>query len=127
MTKYFFIENGIINGCGEINRLDENVENIEVDDETYSTYITTPSKFMYKDGKIIQNPEYEKQIQQAAINEEISMIKIKLEDIDKKRVRAICENSIKDEQQNQTWLEYYNEEAKNLRNKISKLNEKLSK
>ncbi len=126
MTKYLFIENGKINGGGEISRLDTEIKNIEVDDITFQNYIDEPNKFIYQNGKIVQNPNYEKQTKQLQINNEISQLKSQMDELDKKRIRAICENSIKDEQLNQTWLDYYNNEAKNLRTKINELTNALS-
>lgn len=40
-------------------------------------------------------------------------IQKQLDDIDKKRIRAVCEPSMKTE--TQSWLDYYNEEIKKLR------------
>ena len=40
---------------------------------------------------------------------------------DKKRVRAICENEIKDSQTGQTWLEFYNDQVLELRAKLNSL------
>lgn len=45
----------------------------------------------------------------------------KIDELDKKRVRAICEPSIKDETTGQTWLEYYNSQVQELRNQINEL------
>lgn len=40
-------------------------------------------------------------------------IQKQLEELDKKRIRAVCEPSMKTE--TQSWLDYYNSEIKNLR------------
>lgn len=40
-------------------------------------------------------------------------IQKQLDDLDKKRIRAVCEPSMKTE--TQSWLDYYNEEIKKLR------------
>lgn len=40
-------------------------------------------------------------------------IQKKLDELDKKRIRAVCEPSMKTE--TQSWLDYYNEEIKKLR------------
>jgi len=44
-----------------------------------------------------------------------------IEELDKKRIRAICEPSVKDKATGQTWLEYYNLQIKDLRNQIAEL------
>lgn len=126
MTKYFFIENGKINGCGMAQRIDAGIKSIEVKDEVFSNFIEKPNKYIYHSGKIIENPEFEKLQQQKTISEQISSLTLKLEELDKKRIRAICENSIKDEKISQTWLEYYNEEVNKIRTQITELSELLT-
>lgn len=42
-----------------------------------------------------------------------------IEEIDKKRIRAVCEPSMKTE--SQSWLEYYNEQIANLRQVMAEL------
>ena len=46
-------------------------------------------------------------------------LKKQLEDLDKKRIRAICEPSMKTE--NQSWLEYYNEQILQIRQVMAEL------
>ena len=43
-------------------------------------------------------------------------IELELEELDKKRIRALCEPSLKDE--DTTWLEFYNEKIFLLRNEL---------
>lgn len=56
---------------------------------------------------------------------EVEKRKIKIEqelnDLDTKRIRAMCEPSIKDETTGETWLDYYNSEAQKLREELKKL------
>ena len=63
----------------------------------------------------------EKEIKQLTIKNAIRMQEIQdqLETLDKKRVRAIAEPSLKDE--NTTWLEYYNKQIQELRKELSSL------
>lgn len=49
----------------------------------------------------------------------IEKIKQELEALDKKRIRAIAEPSLKDE--NVTWLEYYNSQISQLREELAKI------
>lgn len=42
-----------------------------------------------------------------------------IKDIDEKRLRAICEPSVKDAATGQTWLEHYNEQIKKLRTQLA--------
>lgn len=58
-------------------------------------------------------------------NKEIEKRKIEIErellELDSKRVRAICEPSIKDETTGETWLDYYNTKVLDLRKELSEL------
>ena len=42
-------------------------------------------------------------------------------ELDSKRIRAICEPSIKDETTGETWLDYYNSQVKVLREELKNL------
>lgn len=52
---YAFIENGNINGCGQCRMTSEEVENIEISEEVF----TNIEKYVYADGQIILDPDYE--------------------------------------------------------------------
>lgn len=54
-------------------------------------------------------------------NERILNIKRELTLFDEQRIRAIAEPSVKDESTGETWLEYYNAQAANLRDELSRL------
>lgn len=56
---YIYLENGKLNGAGQARQLNEGVENIEVTEEVFNAYIETPEKYIYSDGKIVENPNYE--------------------------------------------------------------------
>ena len=64
---------------------------------------------------------YKKEQTNQELKNKIEALKLQLDDLDKKRIRAICENKIKDENTNQTWLEYYNQKILNLRQQIKNL------
>lgn len=59
MEYYIFLEDGIINGAGQARQIDEGVENIEVSEDVYNAFIENPEKYIYSDGEIIENPNYE--------------------------------------------------------------------
>lgn len=50
-----------------------------------------------------------------------SELQAKIDELDKRRIRAICEPSIKDSVTGQSWLEYYTEYIVSLREEISAL------
>ena len=61
MAYYIFIENEKINGKGEAKQLTEDVLNIEVDEEIYNNI----EKYIYKDGEIVINENYENELAEA--------------------------------------------------------------
>lgn len=85
----------------------------EIDYETFDS-----QKYGIVEGKltdISETPEYiALQAQKTkAINDEV--IKIQIQELDVKRIRAYCEPEVKDEETGETWLEHYNKEIQALR------------
>lgn len=83
-----------------------------------------PDKFYINDdGKWTQrtNAQFNTLIEERNKEQEIKTIKKQIEDLDKKRIRAICEPSIKDEITGETWLDFYNTQIIELRNKLTTL------
>ncbi len=119
--KYLYVENGQVNGAGELEQLDESVINFEVSDEIYNNYLSEKYRYIYSDGNIIENPQYENEKQKAVISQRIVEIHNELNDLDKKRIRAVCESEVKDSQTGQTWLEYYNSLVVDLREELTAL------
>ena len=50
-----------LNGAGQCPVLNEEILTIEVDEETYNNYLNSPTKYIYNEGEIIENPNYEKE------------------------------------------------------------------
>ena len=48
-------------------------------------------------------------------------IRFELDELDKKRIRAICEDEVKNERTGETWLDYYNEQINILRMELKNL------
>lgn len=48
-------------------------------------------------------------------------LQLQIDELDKKRIRAIAEPAVKDKSTGQTWLEYYTEQVKELRSQIASL------
>lgn len=80
------------------------------------------NEYSYNNGTWKKLNENEIKIEQLKIQNEIrkNEIRTELENLDKKRIRAIAEPSMKDE--NQSWLEFYNNQVKLLRDELSQLN-----
>lgn len=79
------------------------------------------NEYSYENGiwkKLTEDEANTKQLKiQNAIRE--NEILIKLNELDKKRIRAIAEPALKDEEQ--TWLEFYNSQIIELRNELSEI------
>lgn len=58
---YLFVENEKINGAGQCPIINEEIENIEVAEDIYNKYIETPNYYIYQDGEIVVNPNYEEE------------------------------------------------------------------
>lgn len=123
--KYIFVENGKLNGCGECLQLTDGVQNIEVSDNLYNAFAQDPDKYIYSDGEIVENPEYEILRQKKIMQQRMDEIKSELEDLDTKRIRAVCEDEIKNERTGETWLDYYNSQIYDLRVEYKSLEAQL--
>lgn len=59
MAYYIFIEKNKINGAGQCRQLTEDVINFEVDEELYNAYVKNPGKYIYRDGKVVIDSDWE--------------------------------------------------------------------
>lgn len=118
MKYYIYVQNNSLKGAGCARCLNEEIQNIEVTETICKDYISDNEKYIYSEEKIIPNPNYEKILKERNKSEKISQIIEKLNELDSKRIRAVCENQIKDSQTGETWLEYYNSQANELRSEL---------
>ena len=123
--NYIYVENENIIGSGEVECLNNEILNIEVTEELYNDFKNTPDQYIYRDKNIIVNPDYKTKKAQENIQNQIEEIKTELNNLDTKRIRAVCENEVKDSETGQTWLEYYNEQVLELREKLNSLDATL--
>lgn len=79
------------------------------------------NEYSFENGKWTKLSEEEAGIKQLKIQNAIRANEIleKLVELDKKRIRAIAEPSLKDEEQ--TWLEYYNSQISGLRDELAEI------
>lgn len=94
-------------------------EYVDID---YSTF--EPTKYEVQEGKLVdvsETQEYQDKIVQREKATTLANLRLQIEEIDKKRIRALCEPSAKDEPTGQTWIEYYNLLVQELRNQIAEL------
>lgn len=79
----------------------------------------------YLSEKCPMKTDKQKEIEE--IEKQINKINEDLNGLDIKRIRAICEPEIKDEETGETWLDYYNAEIQSLRNQIQNLTERIKR
>lgn len=89
-------------------------------DIDYATF--NPQRYEVQEGVLVDvsnTPEY--LAAQEALNKENlkKELEQRLGELDIKRIRAICEPQIKEMETGQTWLEYYNQQIKALREQIA--------
>ena len=87
MTYYIFSDNVQLNGAGQCKQLTEGVENIEVSEELYNAYIEAPEKYIYSDGEIVENPNYETEQAQKE-RERLDMLSLTSADVERAIYKA---------------------------------------
>lgn len=125
MKYIIFVEDNKITGAGCTEQIGENIQNIEVEESIYNEFIQDKLSYIFKDGKITKNPNYETARQTLAVTQRISKIEQKLNELDLKRIRAVCEDEIRDEKTSQTWLDYYNSKIYDLRIELNSLQSQI--
>lgn len=71
MTYYLTIENSKIIGASQCPCVSEELQNIEVTEELYNSWLEDKDRYIYQDGEIVENPDYEeikRQKEQERIN-----------------------------------------------------------
>ena len=95
-----------------------------VSNETAEDIQINPTKYKNINGilsDISDTEEYKQYLYQLEITKKKIEIEQKLQEIDTKRIRAICEPAVKDEATGETWLDFYNKQIQTLRDELSKL------
>ena len=85
---------------------------------------TNPEKFKKIETSLVDisnTEEYKNYLREKEVAIRKSEIERQLLELDSKRIRAICEPSIKDETTGETWLDYYNQQVTTLREELSNL------
>lgn len=80
-------------------------------DEEYREYLE--GKRIWQNEKLVINPNYAAEQAEKERAARIEEIKEALNELDKKRIRAMCEPS--EYSKGVSWLEYYNQQAQSLR------------
>ena len=97
----------------------------KVSEELAHDILINPDKYKVIDNRYVDisdTEEYALYIKKKELEIRKNEIEKELLELDSKRMRAICEPSIKDETTGETWLDYYNSEVEKLRNELKDLN-----
>ena len=78
-----------------------------------------------ENGEAIINTNYEQEVEKMQLQYQIQELNESIAKLDLKRIRAICEPSLKDEETGETWLDYYNSQILSLREQIQQLKERI--
>ena len=123
--NYIYVENEKIIGCGEFPVTNDDISNTEVSEEIYTQYLKDTDKFIWDNGTIKENPEYDSIKKRKRINAEIEQVNEKLSILDLKRIRAVCEDEVRNEKTGETWLDFYNSQIYDLRTRLKSLEAQL--
>ena len=123
--NYIYIENDKIIGSGSAECLNEEISNIQVSDEIYQEFQKDTDKYIFKNGKIVENSDYEAIKEKENIKNQIDEVNEKLAILDLKRIRAVCEDEIRNEKTGETWLDFYNSQIYDLRMRLKSLEAQL--
>jgi hypothetical protein len=105
-----------------LTRFYDNVQ--ELKNITCEEYQQNIDKYPLIDGILIdisEADEYKDKIAQEQKEIQKAELQSQIDELDKKRIRAVCEMEIKDEASGQTWLEFYTEQIHGLRRQIISL------
>lgn len=97
---------------------------IDITEEKAQEIDNDLDKFRYINEEIVDisdTQEYLDKQSQREKDKKIADFKSQIEELDKKRIRALAEPLLKDAQSGQTWLEYYTQQIIALRAQISSL------
>jgi len=82
-------------------------------------YFLEPFEKLQGDNVVEDFEEYEKEQNEISKQQMKASLICQLEELDKKRIRAVCEPEMKTD--SQSWLEYYNEKIKEIRMVMAEL------
>lgn len=96
----------------------------QIDELTAEKIRQTPDAFEVKNAILVDISDMQEYIERQQAKEKNAKkieLERQIEDLDKKRIRAICEPEIRNESTGETWLDYYNERIYEIREEINGL------
>lgn len=119
---FYRIDNGKLIDCADYKYANDC---LETNITTREYYHQNEDKFAIDENNELVNisdtQEYMTRILEKEKAKQIIYLQSQVDELDQKRIRAVCEPSVKDESTEQTWLEYYNLQIQELRNQIAEL------
>ncbi|MBR6127897.1 hypothetical protein IKQ21_09460 [bacterium] len=91
----------------------------------FKIFALKPNEYI-ENGIAKINENYENYIAKLNLQLEVQELNERIKELDLKRIRAICEPSVKDESTAETWLQYYNTQIQALRSQIQALQERIN-
>ena len=107
-------DNEKIIGKGQCPTTGTNITSVEITEEVYNLL----DHYIYVNGEVVLNPNYEKEQHQKEIQEEIDEIKQLLNELDLKSIRAIRANDT-------AYIAQYEAQAQEYREEIQELEKEL--
>lgn len=95
-------------------------------EETSTAIYALEANEIMQNGVPVIDDNYENKQLKLKTEQQIQELNKELNDLDIKRIRAICEPEIKNKETGETWLDYYNSEIQSLRNQIQDLTERIN-
>lgn len=84
---YIFIENDKPNGGGQCKCLDANVQNIEVSEEVFNSFIDDNDRYVWNGSEIVENPDYD-EIKRQKHRQELDRLTLTPADVERALYRA---------------------------------------
>ena len=98
---------------------------LKIEETETTLFALLPNEIMLNGNPVI-DPNFENKQFVIQAQKDIAEMENLLDELDIKRIRAFCEPSVKDESTGETWLDYYNAQIFELREKIQKLQERIN-
>lgn len=90
---YAFIENNKINGVGECECLNENVQNIEISEEVFNIIQQDNLRYIWDGENVIENPNYKEEIEEQQKIQRNSEIDSKIKELREMSLIDIMNNN----------------------------------
>ena len=84
---YIFVENNKISGCGQCKCLNEEIQNIEVSEEVFNSFIDDNDRYIWNGSEIIENPDYD-EIKRQKHRQELDALTLTPADVERALYKA---------------------------------------